>query len=249
MLKTEAQIAFYYNPQKWNKYIYVLNNPLRLTDPSGLIDVPVWKDLDTQVRSDLASRLGKNAEKIWNSWSNDQRQDLLNFRAEAMSVGLWDSVTAVFSVNHWFEQGKLRVSFDDTGREGGWILGFTTDLNSRQLKLALEGKNFLAEAPDLKYGWPISNPPQHPEGEWTMKQRGDDIILHIVGLKYPFTWLQESHFDGGGGKLTLTHSIEVLTGTSPTKDNVTAYLLKTNAGQYLRGISPKLDKELNKLQK
>lgn len=38
------------NPQKWNKYAYVLNNPLRYVDPDGL------EEMDIQVRAFISQQ-------------------------------------------------------------------------------------------------------------------------------------------------------------------------------------------------
>ena len=61
--------------------------PLRYVDPNGLAEVPGWNDLDKKLRDDLAQRLGKDAAKIWNGWSNKQRQTVLNVRAVLIDEG------------------------------------------------------------------------------------------------------------------------------------------------------------------
>ena len=85
----------------------------------------------------------------------------------------------------------------------------------------------------------------HPEGAWQLKQNGDDIVLHFVGLHGPVDQYTQTHFDGGGGGASVRHGLETIFGFGPSQDEVTRYLGRREAtAQYLRGISDSMDKLL-----
>jgi hypothetical protein len=86
-------LVFYSNPQKWNKYVYVLNNPLRYIDPDGLAEILLWGSLNEELKQDLLKR-GVNKE-IWNGWNNEQRQTALNARALLISLDVWNHITSL----------------------------------------------------------------------------------------------------------------------------------------------------------
>lgn len=54
------------NPQTMNRYVFVLNNPLRYVDPDGLKDKDPWDQLEDYERRALASKLTtvKDVDKI-----------------------------------------------------------------------------------------------------------------------------------------------------------------------------------------
>jgi len=53
------------NPQSLNRYAYVLNNPLRYTDPMGHFEEDAIKDY-------LRKKYGDGWEDVWKSWTTDK---------------------------------------------------------------------------------------------------------------------------------------------------------------------------------
>src|SRR5262249_50469302 len=62
-----------FNPQSLNLYVYVLNNPLRYTDPTGM-DACGWNPLSW---GGCASNTGHAVVNGWNSLSSDQKQFII----------------------------------------------------------------------------------------------------------------------------------------------------------------------------
>jgi hypothetical protein len=82
----------------------------------------------------------------------------------------------------------------------------------------------------------------HPEGAWQRKEKGDDIVIHYVGLKSPHDQYTQTHFDCGGGGASLTHALEVLSNKNPTTDDVTRALGKNKStATHLENISSSMD--------
>jgi hypothetical protein len=227
MLDKKGETIYISNPQQWNKYVYALNNPLRYTDPDGLIPIPQWKDLSQEFRDDLAKRLGKDAEKIWNGWDDRQRQGVINLRANLMSLGVWDSITKIAYAN--LEVGdKLGPTNPTTLTESqtGWYLVFQSNSN---IGWDLQQAGMFEESAR----W------NHPEGNTTVKEKGDDIVLHVVLLQAPADAWNAAHWDGGGGSISSAkHREEVSKGTGPSPDDITKHLGNTKARQYLLGVTP-----------
>jgi len=221
------------NPQRWNRYTYVLNNPLNKVDPDGLVDIPEWEKLKKDLQQDLSKRLGKDAAKTWNSWSNDQRQHVLNVRAALMERGVWNNITRIAYGNvgvdeHYFSRNETHFTPDNKG----WNLALTSNQN---IEWALKDAGFKGESAH----W------DHPEGRYTMKQPGDDIVLHMVMLNKPADEYATAHFDRGGGSIfNPEHFSDYWNGRNPSPDDVTRGLGKTPAAQYLRGVTPNIDKLL-----
>jgi hypothetical protein len=250
MLNKKQQAIYITNPQRWNRYVYVLNNPLRYVDPNGLAEIPVWDDLDKKLRDDLAKR-GLN-KQVWNDWNNDKRQQILNTRASLMAAGVWGNVTSIgfgsFQVNQeQAEMVEMRPGMElptfnqavsvTQDNKNGWAVIMTTNQDIRH---ALEAAGYKSESA-------IWN---HPEGTWTYKERGDDVVAHIIGFKTG-TNLMQHHFDTGGGSIfSVSHFKEwwyKIGGA--TQDQITRALGNTPSAQHLRGISPSVDKLLTQGQK
>jgi RHS repeat-associated protein len=237
MLDRKKQPEYLANPQRWNKYVFVLNNPLRYVDPDGLAEVPTWENLDKKLREDLAKRLGKDAEKTWNGWSNDQRQNLLNARAVLIESGLWNKVCAV-AYGEIKQDSRYGVQF--TADNKGYALAFTVEAQTwpDQYKV-------LADA-----GFTPMINLNHPENydDWYQPDLGsnsDGIIIHLGTLKTPSNDWVGAHFDSGGGSiLSYEHFKDWRNRTGPSPDRVTGALGNTPAARHLRGISESMDKLL-----
>jgi RHS repeat-associated protein len=170
----EKQSEFLANPQRWNKYVYVLNNPLRYVDPTGLAEVPTWDNLNADVRRDLQKRLGKDAKDIWdNKFDNNKRQAVVNARAQLMAAGVWDNVTSIgfakvsaeTSYNSTSYKMDTKVTMFTMDNKEGWELAVTTN---KDIRSALEAQGFYKQTLN------------HPEAEWQLKQpeqNGTDISL------------------------------------------------------------------------
>jgi len=243
MLDKMEQLVFYSNPQKLNKYVYVLNNPLRYIDPDGLAEIGLWGSLNEDLKQDLLKR-GVN-EKIWNGWNHEQRQTALNARALLISLNVWEHVKTL-EFSFWMWEKKKYFEMDGKGartdksvlfgidNKGGWRIAITTDVDTKSL---------LDKNPQLYSQWEGWN---HPEGRFTYKQEGDDIVMHFVGIIHPWQKYTQIHTDAGGGKITNPkHAKEVGSGGGSSQDEVSAFLGKNpSTRKLLIGISPSLDKVL-----
>ena len=236
MIERKKQDEYTANPQRWNKYTYVLNNPLRYVDPDGLAEIPTWNRLNKKLRDDLAKRLGKDAAKIWNGWSNEQRQTVLNVRAVLIDKGVWGDVAT--------------IGFGDVSVKDEWgprnTVTFTPNNSKSASALAVTSKKNLE--------WVFAANPaferesanwNHAEGRTTFKQKGNDIILHAVLLDKPADAYTAFHFDSGGGSiLNGEHASDWWNRTGPSPDRASTGIGQTSAGQFLKGISRSLDKLL-----
>jgi RHS repeat-associated protein len=58
------------NPQSWNRFVYVLNNPLRYVDPDGMQEKEAWDQLTEEERKIIAAKLnlkkGETAQNAFN---------------------------------------------------------------------------------------------------------------------------------------------------------------------------------------
>jgi RHS repeat-associated protein len=212
---------FLVNPQKWNKYTYVLNNPLKFVDPSGLAEIPAWSGLSKALQDDLAKH--GVTEKSWDSWNSDQRQRALNARAVLIGTGAWKHVTSIV-----FGDLKNTSSPTFTPNPKGWFLAITT---SKDI------------GPELKKaGWNTRTNPNHPENKVNWMEGNFGIVMHLGMLKAPadaYSWI---HWDTGGGwAWNPNHLMEWATGKGgSTNDDVSRAI----GGKYLKGISDSLDKAL-----
>lgn len=237
-IKVDKRDEFAANPQRWNKYVYVLNNPLRYVDPDGLAEIPTWDQLGEVRQQDLAKRLGEDAEKIWNGWNNDQRQRVLNARAVLIEAGVWANVTSITFGDLKRERNLFSANTASfTPNQKGWFLAITTDKDI---------------GPTLNTaGWEDRWNPNHPENKTNWMQPGNGIVMHLGQLVPPgdkYSWI---HFDTGGGRITSSeHFEEWRTGRGgASNDQVTSAIGRTKAGKYLIGISESMDRLLTQPKK
>jgi hypothetical protein len=122
----------------------------------------------------------------------------------------------------------------EINNKSGWRIALTTDTDTKAI---------LENNPKLKTESALWN---HPEGQWTFKEIGDDIVMHFVGIRPPWEKYTQIHTDAGGGSIfNAEHRKEVSSGTGSSQDRVSAYLGKNpSTRKLLVGISPSLDKVL-----
>ena len=230
MLEEKEQDEYLSNPQRMNKYVYVLNNPLQYVDPDGLVDIPAWNKLKKSLRKDLVKRGVTKA--IWNSWDNDQRQRVLNARAVLKEAGVWKHVTRITFGDLKKERNLLSANKAYfTPNQKSWFLAITTNKDI---------------GPDLKKaGWSDRWNPNHPENKANWMEPGWGIVMHLGQLMPPsdkYSWI---HWDKGGGWIFHPgHLEEVFKGTGASTDDVTKHLGQTEAAKHLKGISKDIDKLL-----
>jgi RHS repeat-associated protein len=246
MMDDKQRAEYISNPQRWNRYVYVLNNPLKYVDPSGLAEVPTWDNLSQELRKDLEKR--GVTKDLWDKqWKdNNKRQQVLNARAQLKALGVWDNVTSigfarfesdlVESAGGASSIGKVQQKLTSYSIDNvwGWELAITTN---KDIRPALKSQGFYEQTAG------------HVEAAWQLKQpeqKNTDIVFHVLGVKSPYDRYTDLHFDGGAGGLSLRHAIDVARNTNVSPDEVTRGLGKNPAvAQHLRGISPAIDRLLS----
>jgi hypothetical protein len=161
-----------------------------------------------------------------------------------ISLDVWNHVTSLAFSKFEIKQNvthdlrgnprfdsKLSFEIDNKSR---WRIALTTDTDTKAI---------LENNPKLKTESALWN---HPEGRWTFKEKGDDIVMHFVGIRPPWEKYTQIHTDAGGGSIfNAEHRKEVSSGTGSSQDRVSAYLGKNpSTRKLLVGISPSLDKVL-----
>ena len=212
-LDDEQEPRYLANPQRLNKYTYALNNPLRYIDPTGLVDMPVWDDLERTLREDFIKH-GVN-KKMWNKWSNDQRQNFVNFRAKMISLKLWSKVANV-QYGVYKTDGKTTTwNVDRKNMSANWQIGFTVKGSQDKFRQALVKAGIADDGT-----WYT-----HDEARWSHHEGGLGISIHFLGLRSPATRILNIHFDRGGGDwYNPVHIYDVAGSSGPTNDAVTASL-------------------------
>jgi len=93
------------NPQKWNKYAYTLNNPLRYFDPDGL------EEIDVQLRAFIPQRTA--TDPIGRSFAGDNR----GFNSAA-NASFRTSITARIETDSSIRPGNPIISITQPGVAG-----------------------------------------------------------------------------------------------------------------------------------
>ncbi|MEW5980648.1 MAG: RHS repeat-associated core domain-containing protein [Acidobacteriota bacterium] len=112
------------NPTSWNRYVYVLNNPLKNVDPNGEFTAEAAKWIQAKVTyavdfyTNAAINSGSPAAAAVTSFTTGVVGDVINGVADAFRAGeslgsVWDSGTT---------GEKVAAAVEDGGRVGGLIL-------------------------------------------------------------------------------------------------------------------------------
>lgn len=177
------------DPQSWNRYTFVLNNPLRYVDPDGMMADEPWNQLTAEQQDKIASKLhiqeGQTAQQAFNNLFKDRSDK----ETSAIITGLQLALDEIPS------DGKM---WDQIGAfEGGWMkedesvgLIFTVKNDEAFLSAAKESGYVVN---DLNEIFNIGSGHKHSARQTT--QSSYDPALHFVQQKgYPAARF-DAHFD------------------------------------------------------
>ena len=104
-----------YNTQNYNRYGYVLNNPLKYTDPTGEESDSLFGSLWEGIAW-VGSTIALSAKSVWNeSWFQQARSDASNwFGRNGQSLNNWADKNLRSIGNSW--DSKSNNTFDKTNR-------------------------------------------------------------------------------------------------------------------------------------
>jgi hypothetical protein len=149
-------------------------------EPIHTIEAPDWQALDAALRLELKER--NAGQETWDQWNRNQRLEALNTRSVLASCGVWSHIGAICFGDLSCQR---RLAYY-TPSLNGWALGLVPSDDVRPL---LTRADFRQESTR----W------NHPEGRWSLKQRGAGYVLHVIALQPPSDEFLVSHFDSGGG--------------------------------------------------
>lgn len=165
------------DPQSWNRYTFVLNNPLRYVDPDGMMADEPWNQLTAEQQDKIASKLhiqeGQTAQQAFNNLFKDRSDK----ETSAIITGLQLALDEIPS------DGKM---WDQIGAfEGGWMkedesvgLIFTVKNDEAFLSAAKESGYVVN---DLNEIFNIGSGHKHSARQTT--QSSYDPALHFVQQK------------------------------------------------------------------
>jgi RHS repeat-associated protein len=119
------------NPQSWNRFVYVLNNPLRYVDPDGMLEKEAWDQLTEEEQKIISDKLnlkkGETARKVFN--------DRFTGKNAQQTTSL---VTAVKNlIDNAGGHSNSKVWRQIQSVDGGWV----DKKNSEAVALSLTVKN------------------------------------------------------------------------------------------------------------
>jgi hypothetical protein len=178
------------DPQSWNRYTFVVNNPLRYVDPSGMEAEEPWNQLNKEQQERIASKLnikqGQTAQEAFNGLFKDRSEK----ETSAIITGLQLALEEIPSNSKvWDQIGTF---------EGGWM-----DAKSEDVGLVFSVKNdeaFLTAARESGYavndGNEIFNVGSgHKNSVRQITQTSYDPALHFVQQKDYTSTRFDAHFD------------------------------------------------------
>jgi RHS repeat-associated protein len=223
------------NPQKWNKYAYVINNPLMRFDPDGMDDYVVFRAF-----SGMNAKQWAAAEKAITS-SRDSQGRLNTFHmgaltAEAFNKALSTPDTHVIFVGHSISE-----------HEGGTPWGITLQSSGDTWKTVSLGSGGTLHAPDISSLTPFS-----PTSDGPVTLRASEVALfacnsYDLASQYAgseFTGVQ-SGSDGGTDISTIDlMAADWLTagggqaGVNAANADINASVYPTDTGDNVESESP-----------
>jgi len=212
----------------------------------GTAPILLWESLAADCRRGIAKRLARNNERaevtgtpagdpavIWNEqFDLNRRLKLLNVRAFLQAIGLWEHVYSVcylrvISTPRLLRPAKVHAVAD---LGWGWELAIKTSTDVRSLISSICPRRFKR-----------TSRINHPEAAWSVVERGDEFVLHLLGLRAPAQQFTTLHFDRGPRSIFNFHHLrDYWYRTGPEAPEVTRSLLRGPAGCFLAEASTEL---------
>jgi RHS repeat-associated protein len=177
------------NPQTWNRFVFVINNPLRFVDPDGRAETNPWdmltEDQQGQIRNKVKCAEGQSVEDAFNELFKGKNAE----QTAAVIYGLQLVMSQVADNAKIWDQIK---SFD-----GGWNgennsvgLSFSVS-NSKDFLSALSESNYSVDS--LNEMVNIGGGHRHSARQRTVTSY--DAALHFVQQKTYSDQRFDAHFD------------------------------------------------------